>query len=410
MRIVYVHQYFLTPDMPGGTRSYEMARRLVQRGHEVHVVTTDTQAASGARRWRTEQVEGITVHWLPVPYSNSSSYARRIWAFLRFALWSTAKVTALRPQVVLASSTPLTVAIPGIIGSRLRRVRFVFEVRDLWPEIPIQVGALRDPVSRGLAKALAWLAYRNADHVVALSPGMAAGVLRYGVPADRITVVPNGADLELFSTGEAEAARLRASLPWLGARPLVVYTGTFGLVNEVEWLVRLADAVRHLDEDVRFWLVGDGRQEAAVRELAARLGLLDRSVFVREPVPKTEMPAILAAADIATSTVAPWPIMVDNSANKFFDALAAGRPIALNHGGWQADLVREHGAGLVLDHDDLEGSAHALVGLLHDRTALAAAGKAARTLAEQQFARDALFEIFEAVVVGSDEGGTRGAA
>jgi glycosyltransferase involved in cell wall biosynthesis len=411
VRIVYIHQYFLTPQMPGGTRSYEWARRLARQGHEVHVVTADILAPKGSRRWRTSDLEGFTVHWLPVPYSNEQSYARRLWAFLRFMLWSSIKATALRPEVVLATSTPLTVAVPGIVASRARRVRFVFEVRDLWPELPIQVGALRDPVSRACARALARLAYRNAAHVVALSPGMAAGVRTYGVPAHRVTVVPNASDLELFSVGPDEGRRLRDARPWLGDRPLVVYAGTFGIANEVEWLVRLADAVLSLDGDVRFLLLGDGRRVPAVRELARERGLLDRTVFVRDPVPKAEMPAVLAAADVATSVFAPLPGMADNSANKFFDALAAGRPVLLNYGGWQADLVRENGAGLVVDRDDLEGSARALVALLRDRDALAAAGKAARALAEQQFSRDTLFETFEAVVTGRrDGGGNHGAA
>jgi glycosyltransferase involved in cell wall biosynthesis len=143
----------------------------------------------------------------------------------------------------------------------------------------------------------------------------------------------------------------------------------------------------------------------AVRELARERGLLDRSVFVHDPVPKAEMPGVLAAADVAASVFAPLPGMADNSANKFFDALAAGRPVLLNYGGWQAELVREHGAGIVLDRDDLEGSARALVALLRDPDALAAAGKAARALAEQQFSRDTLFETFEAVVTGRQDRG-----
>ena len=411
MRIVYVHQYFLTPQMPGGTRSYEWARRLVRQGHEVHVVTADILAPKGSRLWRTSEIEGITVHWLPVPYSNEQSYARRVWAFLRFMLWSSVKSTALKPELVLATSTPLTVAVPGIVASRLRRVRFVFEVRDLWPELPIQVGALRDPVSRGLARALARLAYRSAAHIVALSPGMAAGVRSYGIAADRVTVVPNASDLELFAGGAEDGRQLRAAHPWLGDRPLVVYAGTFGIANDVEWLVRLAEAVRPIDADVRFLLVGDGRRLAAVRDLARERGLLDSTVFVHDPVPKAQMPGILAAADVAASVFAPLPGMVDNSANKFFDALAAGRPVLLNYGGWQADLVREHGAGLVVDRDDLDGSARELVSLLRDGETLATSGKAARALAEQQFSRETLFETFEAVVTGRrDRGAGHGAA
>ncbi|HEX2810990.1 MAG TPA: glycosyltransferase family 4 protein, partial [Kineosporiaceae bacterium] len=230
MRIVYIHQYYVTPQMPGGTRSYEITKRLAAAGHEVHVITTDYRAARSSFTWQATHEHGVHVHWLRVPYSNVMSYRRRLWAFVHFALGSTALAVRLDPDVVLATSTPLTVAFPGVIASRLRRARFVFEVRDLWPELPIEIGALRNPLARRLAFALARTAYRNASNVIALSPGMAAGVAAHGFPPERISVIPNGCDTDLFAVSPAQVQRLRDQYPWLGSRPLVLYAGTFGVV------------------------------------------------------------------------------------------------------------------------------------------------------------------------------------
>jgi glycosyltransferase involved in cell wall biosynthesis len=415
MRIVYIHQYYCNLQMWGGTRSFELARRLVARGHEVHIITTDihdrnlTADTSGPRRartWRHTRENGIDVHWFPVPYDNKMSYARRMASFAEFALVAAAKATAIRADVVLATSTPLTVAIPGMIASKLRRVPFVFEVRDLWPEVPIEMGALRDPVTRTMAGALATLAYRNAAQVVALSPGMAAGVTaRY--PSVRTTVIPNACDLDLFSGREEAARQFRASHDWLQDRPLVVYTGALSAVNGMEYLVRLAARARTLDPDVRFLVVGNGRDWETTRQLAAETGVLDTTLHLWRQVPKAEIPVILAAATMATGLCLPRPRLWDNSANKFFDALAAGRPIAINYGGWQADLLRESGAGLVLDPHDIQAAAESVVTHARDRDWLARAGTAAHRMAVEDFSRDLLFDRFEAVLIDAVAGRDR---
>jgi glycosyltransferase involved in cell wall biosynthesis len=400
MRIAYIHQYFVTRSMAGGTRSYEQARRLVEHGHEVHVVTTRTHGSGSPLTWQLTVEDGIQVHWLPVPYSNSMSFGRRILAFLRFAVLASIKAVRLGGDVVFATSTPLTVAVPGILASRLRRARFVFEVRDLWPELPVEVGALRNPVAVRLAFWLARTAYRNADQVVALSQGMADGVAAYGYPADRISVVPNASDLDLFATADAEGARLRLADPWLGERPVVAYVGTFGLINGVGYLVRLAAAMTEVDPEVRFLLVGDGAELARVGALADELGVREQNLRVLPPVAKDRVPAILGAADVAVSVFLPLPGMAANSANKFFDALAAGRPVAINYHGWQEEVLRESGAGVVLDADDPVAAAKELADRLRDRDWLRSASRAAHHLAVTRYSRDLLFDEFLAAVVG----------
>ena len=397
MRIVYIHQYYCNPKMAGGIRSYEQARRLVERGHEVHVVTTDITEGKRELGWRETDDDGVHVHWFSVPYANTMSYARRLRAFAEFMMLATVKATRLKADLVFATSTPLTVAVPGVLASKLSRSPFVFEVRDLWPEVPIEMGALRNPLARGLAGALANFAYRNASEVIALSPGMAAGVTARR-PGTRTTVIPNAADLELFDVDPAAVRSFRAQHRWLGDRPLIVYTGALGAVNGVEYLVRAMDRIRDTDPGIQLLIVGHGREWESTERLAADLGLLDRTVRMWPKVPKADLPVILGAATMSTSFVRPIRALWDNSANKFFDALAAGRPIAVNYGGWQADLLTETGAGLVLDPYDADAAGELIARHVRDDVWLKEAGEAAHRLAVERFSRDLLFDRFEAVL------------
>jgi glycosyltransferase involved in cell wall biosynthesis len=397
VRIIYLHQYFTTPDRPGATRSYEMARRLVEWGHEVEMVTTFREPTQ-IRGWYTSEHEGIRVHWLPVAYSNLMSYRDRLKAFARFAVGAARKATSLEGDVVFATSTPLTIALPAVFAARRKRIPMVFEVRDLWPEVPIAVGALQGRVPISAARALERFAYGNSDEVVALSPGMREGVLRSGYPADRVHVIPNGADLALFGVPTAAGREVRNRYPWLGERPLVLYAGTLGYINGVEYLVQVAANALRMAPEVRFLVIGKGPEEAKVRALAADLGVMDRNFFMLPRAPKIEMPALLSAADITLSLVIDLPELWANSANKFFDGLAAGRPIGINHEGWQADLLREENAGLVLDARDTGRATASLLTHIQDRTWVETTGKNARTLAETRFAREMLARKLEDVL------------
>ncbi|NMO18134.1 glycosyltransferase family 4 protein, partial [Pyxidicoccus fallax] len=374
MRIIYLHQYFTTPTMQGGTRSYELARRLVRMGHEVHMVTSDRQPGNEARGWRESDESGIHVHWLPVPYSQKMSYPERMRAFGNFAINSSHRAAQLAGDVVYATSTPLTIAVPGIVASKWNRRPMVFEVRDLWPAIPIAVGALKSRPAILAAQALEKAAYAGAAHIVALSPGMKAGVEAAGVSPDKITIIPNLCDPERFHVPAAEGQAFRRKYPWLGDRPMVLYAGTLGLVNGVDYLVRVAADVLARDAEVRFVILGRGSEEPALHALAERLGVKDRNLFFLPPVPKAEVPAVLSAATIATSLFTDVPGMEDNSANKFFDALASSRPLALNYGGWQAELLEQERFGLRLPPKDISAAGAMLARRVRDSQWLAEAG------------------------------------
>lgn len=402
MKIIYLHQYFNTPDMPGGTRSYEMARRLVAYGHQVEMVTS-WREEDGKSAWFTTQESGISVHWLPVPYSNKMGFAQRLAAFHKFALRAALKAIQLRGDVIFATSTPLTIAIPAIIASKFRKIPMVFEVRDLWPELPIVIGALKNPLLKLGAKLLEKMAYLNAERVVALSPGMLEGIVKTGYPRKRVSMIPNSSDIDLFRPDLIQSKEFRQKYEWLKDRPLVIYCGTMGEINGVEYLAKLAKEMLLINPEVRFLIVGQGKMEQLVKKEAEKLGVLDRNFFMMQQLPKNQIPNVFAAATLSASTFIDLPEMWSNSANKFFDALACGTPVIINYQGWQAELLKETGAGLVVDVKSPKSAAIELNLKIYDSYWLTQASKAALKLATDRFSRDKLARELEEVLLSSEK-------
>jgi glycosyltransferase involved in cell wall biosynthesis len=340
--------------------------------------------------WHVTQESGIEVHWLPMPYSNYMAFGRRKQVFLKFALKASMRVLELDADLVFATSTPLTVALPALVYSKLRRVPLVFEVRDLWPEIPIVLGGLTHPAEIALSRWLERVVYRSSSRVLALSPGMAAGIGRIGYPSERVVVVPNGCDNELFDVGPEPGSVFRTAHHWLGERKLVVYSGTLGHVNGVGYLAETARAMLNIDPEVRFLVVGDGVETKQVREQAEALGVLNRNFFMMPEVPKQDIPPILSAATVAVSVFRDFPVIWDNSANKFFDALASGTPVVINYAGWQAEILETSGAGFSVHPSDTVLAAGQLHAFMSDERRVARAAVAARGLAREQFDRNIL--------------------
>ena len=404
MRIVYLHQYFNTPSMAGGLRSYEMAKRLVGRGHEVHVITSIRDVLNQGNGWVVTNEDGIQVHWINVPYANTMGLIARVVAFIRFAVHSSIYATRLKGDVVFATSTPLSIGFPGLLVSRFNRIPLVFEVRDLWPEVPIAMGVLKSPLIIWAARVFERFIYRHSRAIIALSPGMKAGILKGGIPDTKVRVVPNVSDLNRFKVPVDCGMAFRRKHDWLQDKPLVVYVGTFGRINGLSYMVRLAAAIGNLNSEVRFLAVGSGIEESEIRSLATDLGVLEKNFFMLDRIPKGEIAEVLSAATVASSFVVDVPETWANSANKFFDALAAGKPVIINHEGWLADLLRESGAGIVLSANNVDRSAIDLLRFIEDGDGVIQAGKNALKLAESRFniedlAND-LADILEEVAKG----------
>jgi len=391
MRVLYIHQFFATRESPLGLiRSYEFARRWVEQGHEVTMVTTASRLPSEYSERMTIDgvIDGIKIRSIRVPYSNHMGTARRILSFATFMFGATwLAVTSGKQDVVLATSTPLTVGIPGYLASRLKRVPFVFEVRDLWPEAAIQMGAIsRNGLVGRLGRITERFLCRSARAVVALSPGMVEGVVSAGTPADRVRMIPNSSDLDLFTLGPKDSAMVRRYE--LAEKFVVGYAGAIGPSNDLEQNVPQA-ARTLLDrgrDDVVFLIAGDGKSLSKLEALTAGLP----NVRLVGTLSKSEVPRITRTADILLVLFADKPILTTNSPNKFFDGLATGKPMIVNSDGWTRALVEQYDAGAYFPATDGVALADVIERLADNPDELARMGANARALAEAQFSRDVL--------------------
>lgn len=379
MKITYIHQHFKLPREDGGSRPYEFARRMVHEGHQVTMICGGEEALK-------ENVEGLEVKRLAVPYDNSMSMPKRMVSFARFMLASSVVAARTHPDVVFASSTPLTVAIPGVVAKTIRNVPMVFEVRDLWPEVPVELGFLKNRVFIGLAEFLESVAYTCSKKIVALSPGMRDGVLEVDPKAD-VTIVPNASDVQLFSRTEQERQAFRKEQGWGEEETVIVYAGGFGYVYELEWAVELAAKLK--EDNVRFILLGAGSSTPALEEQARALGLNPAEILPGKQ-PKVQVANFVASADLVLSSLRLDPCLEPCSLNKVFDAMAASRPILFNHKGWLRDLAVSEGAGFDLPRD-LDAAAEVIRELRQEPEKLHQAAEVSGRIGREQFDRDLLF-------------------
>jgi glycosyltransferase involved in cell wall biosynthesis len=374
MRILYLHQFFVTRAGAGGTRSYEFARRFVSRGHAVRMLT----AGEGRQEVEGIEVVGVSGGYSDYVSATAVSYPRRMLAFARFGLAATAAaLRGPRPDVIYATSPPLTMAVPALAAAARWRAPLVFEVRDLWPEAPIQMGALRNPLIRRAARALERLVLNRATRIIALSPGIQSGVQAAGAPSERVALVPNASDLDLFRP---------TPLP---ERFRVSYFGTMGEAND---LAPVVEAARLLD-GVDFVLMGDGKHRARLERSAPP------NVTFTGTAPGKQGVAELAASSSACLTVfKDVPVLATNSPNKLFDTFAAGRAAIVNMDGWMRSLVEDNDAGVYVRAGDARDLAEKLAWLRDHPADVERMGRNARALAEREFDRERLAERALAVL------------
>jgi len=406
MKIIYLHQYFNTPKKAGGVRSYDVAKQLVDNNHQVEMVTSDNEDLLNSEKlrklnkingWRNTNEEGINVHWYSIFYSHKLSYYKRLMAFFSFAYHASKKGLTLEGDVVYASSTPLTIAIPAIYISWRKSIPLVFEVRDLWPDVPIAIGVLKNPIIKYLAKRLESYAYKKSKAVVALSSGIRNGIIKAGCDKNKVIVIPNFSNRELFSMNNS-GEKFRASRGWLEESPLVIYTGSFGVINGVDYLVDIAEQLALLKSDIKILLIGGGGQYDNVILYAKKKNVLNNNLFIESGISKLELPQLLAAADLSSNIVINVPEVWNNSANKFFDSLASGTPVLINGRGWQADLIDEEDVGITTFGLTFHQAALKINQFLHDKEALSKSSKNAQIIAEKYFDKNELVKKIEQVL------------
>lgn len=341
MRILWVNHFAVSPDRGGGTRQFELGRELVRRGHDVHIVASDLdllrreftrRTSPDDRRTVREEIEGVHFWWCwSMPYRANDW--RRIANWLTFA-WQVvrAPLPAVRPDVVIGSSPHLFAALGAWVVARRARARFVFEVRDLWPE-SLQVAGVSGGPAYAMLAALARFLYARADRVLVLTEGVADYLRQRGVAAERIVVAPNGVEMRAFAPQPPRGNGVMR----------LVYAGAHGPANDLGLVLDAAGEMQ--DEPVEFVLLGDGPEKPALVRSARERGL--RNVAFHDPVPKAEIPDFLAGCDAGLMVLRDVPLFAFGvSPNKLFDYWGAGLPVVNAVSGEVAGYVAQSGGGV----------------------------------------------------------------
>ncbi|MGB0175862.1 MAG: glycosyltransferase family 4 protein [Owenweeksia sp.] len=387
MRIVYFYQYFSTPKGSWGTRVYEFASEWVKQGHEVTVVSgIYSKSDLKAEKFIENQVHsGINVKVVNIKIDNKQSFLKRIWTFIQFSLVSCWYALTLKADVVVASSGPITVGIPGLVARYLRGRKLVFETRDLWPEGAIELGILKN---RTLQKVAYWFekrCYRASSLIVALSPGMKTNIEeRVGHP--NVISVTNAANLPLFSNQQPLPQHFG-----LTRGTYAIYTGNIGEVNNSYWLYRAAVLLKERGRgDIPILLVGEGQQREELEELA-RTNKVDN--FIRLGLmPKQDLVPLVQNAMVSLVPLKGTPVLDTSSPNKFFESLAAGVPVVQNTQGWMKDFLKEHEVGYTLNPNQPEELADLMIRLKDNPGETSAMRQRSFEIAQKYFDKDYLAE------------------
>ncbi len=352
MHIVYLHQYFCPPGGSGNNRSFEFAKEWA-KNHTVTVITTKAYFPKNYFQNHVFfngichlNIDNIQVKVLNIEYSHTMNYFQRIHVFIKYML-STLKYIKQNKtmDIIYASSTPLSV---GWIAYKLYKkynIPYFFEVVDLWPDVPIEMGIIRNPLLKWWLWKWEKKIYTHAKAIITLSQGMTDRIVKKGIPANKVFTLPNGTDTSFFKPCSEEVKKqYKTALGFKESDIIVLYSGTVGRANGVHNLIQVAHlAQKDGLNQVKFVILGSGNRIHQVKTLAQKYQL-DNVLFF-EPVPKKDILPYLHAADIGVITFENYPILNTNSANKFFDYLAVGLPVCANYQGWQADIAHEK-AGL----------------------------------------------------------------
>jgi len=402
MHILLIHQAFTTLDEPGGTRHHEMARYLADRGHHLTVIASPVSYLTGLPRrkripWveRQESELGVTVLRAYTYPALHRSFVHRMFSFFSFMVSSFIIGLGVKDvDLVWGTSPPIFQGATAWALARLKRVPFLFEVRDLWPAFAVAVGVLRN---RLLIRASEWLErflYRHADQVVVNSPGFVDHVQTRG--AKHIALVPNGSDTTMFDPLADGSAFRRAH--GLEGIFIVLYAGAHGMSNDLGVVLDAASLLRD-QPGIALVLLGDGKEKPALVAQARLMGL--SNLHFLPPVPKTGMPQALAAADACIAILKPIEMYRTVYPNKVFDYMAAGRPVVLAIDGVIRDVVEQAGAGIPVPPGDAPALAEAIRSLAADPQKARRMGLAGRHCVESRFDRallaSQLAEVMEAI-------------
>jgi glycosyltransferase involved in cell wall biosynthesis len=365
MKILYIVQHFNIPSGSAGIRPYKMAKSLLAHGHEVTIVCGSYDGAQTGLNGEFTQgkrigfFEGIQIIEFDIKYSNKLSFLKRTGVFFLY-VWKTVGLALFsKYDVLVASTTPLTVGIPGIFARCIRGKKFVFEVRDLWPELPKAMGVIKNPAILWLMGLLEFFCYHSANKLIGLSDGIVKGIAKRGIKLNKIANIPNGCDLDIFNIDHG-----RMKIEGIEENDfLCLYSGTHGIANGLNILIDVAaELTKRGNNTVKFVLVGDGKLKPDLIAKANKRQL--KNIIFLDPLNKADLSRLMNTCNIGMQLLANIPAFYyGTSPNKFFDYISVGLPVLNNYPGWISELITQYNCGITVSPDNPEVFADSLMKL-----------------------------------------------
>jgi len=384
-----------TMDSPGGIRSFVFSQALTAAGHQVTVITSESHLPKEFRTQSRFHIGDVEVINIRSGYTLKLNFRERIKSFLSFMFAATCWGIRTPTDLVFATSTPLTVAFPAIFIKMIKRIPFVFEVRDMWPDVPVELGFLKNPVLISLTKNFEKFTYYMADKIIGISEGICQKI---SAPANKKFSIPTGCDFSQYPKYPATKNSNWKQQVGIKENVMFILTGAIGEANAPQYLL---DAAKFLKEkgvnNIAIALVGDGSAKEKVREIIKDLNLTN--VYTFDPVPKKKIPDILSSANGGIILHGVSPTYRSTAApNKLFDYLASGLPILFNFEGPMRDLITQYNAGYYVDHRHPEDLCNIMIHLAAHPEECREAGKNARILAEECFDQKKMAQKFVEVL------------
>lgn len=383
-KLVYIHQYFKTPEEGGALRSYYISKGMVDHGIEVELITSHNKAM-----YEQKNIDGIRVHYLPIQYSNYYSISKRYIAFLKFAFAAIKLSKKLpTPDLFYVTSTPLTVGMIALWFKWTQKIPYIFEVRDLWPEAPIQMGIIKSSLLKYLTIKLEKTIYKQADKIIALSPGIEKGITNKFEKAN-ISMIPNMADIDFFQKPSPNIAASPAG--GHEKKELVIgYFGTFGIANNLEYILDVALECQKAKLPITYQLIGDGVRKKDIELKAIQMNLHNVDFLPHQN--RSDIRGLLQQIDACFTCFLNIPILQTNSPNKFFDGLASGKLVIVNTQGWLKELVEENKCGFYTDPAKPENFPLLIEPFIRDKNLLKSYQKNSLQLGKTSFSKEKLVD------------------
>ena len=399
MHILLIHQAFVTTGEAGGTRHIEFARRLADRGHRVTIITSPVSYLSGESSltghflWKKEQwTENIEIRYCWTSSGMHKGFIPRLLAFFSFMFSSFFCALNVKDvDLVWGTSPNLFQGWTAWLSARLKRKPFLLEIRDLWPEFAIAMGALRNPLLIRMSQWLERFLYNHADRIIVNSPGFIPYIR--DICGKTPDLVPNGADERMFEGADGTAFREEHGL---GDDFVVMYSGAHGPANDLETVLNAAELLRD-HTGIRFVFVGSGKDKARLETIKTEKKL-DNVLFV-PPVPKDQIASVMAAEDAGLAILKKLDMFKTTYPNKVFDIMACGDPVICQIDGVIREVVEENQAGIFVEPGDAQALADAVLGLAKNPENCRKMGENGRRAIMEKFNRDKAAEQLEEIFI-----------